>query len=122
MKLAIKSLRPFIGTKDHNISRAFYTDLGFEEVVIGADLSLFTLDQCSFYLQNYYLKDWIENTMIFLEVNDVYETYHHLETIALHKKYDGVKLVPVRKESWGQECFMLDPAGVLIHFGSFVSK
>jgi hypothetical protein len=119
MKLEISSLRPFIGAKDHHISRAFYNDLGFEELVINPDLSLFTLDQFSFYLQNYYQKDWIENTMLFLEVKDVWVTFQQLEASALDQKYDGVKLVPIKHETWGQECFMLDPAGVLIHFGSF---
>lgn len=120
MKLEMKSLRPFIGAKNFNVSRAFYSDLGFEEVVISPDLSLFTADKLSFYLQNYYQKDWIENTMLFLEVKDVAITFQNLQASALDKKYEGVKLIPIRKENWGEECFMLDPAGVLIHFGSFL--
>lgn len=120
MKLEMKSLRPFIGAKNFNVSREFYSDLGFEEVVISPDLSLFTADKLSFYLQNYYQKDWIENTMLFLEVKDADTTFQKLQVSALDKKYEGVKLIPIRKESWGEECFMLDPAGVLIHFGSFL--
>ena len=119
MKLDLNSLRPFIGSKDFNISRAFYTDLGFDEVVISDNMSLFTTDRFSFYLQSYYLKEWIENTMLFLEVKDVEKTFQDLLESALDKKYEGVKLVPIKKEVWGSECFMLDPAGVLIHFGSF---
>jgi len=119
MKLDLNSLRPFIGSKDFNISRAFYTDLGFDEVVISDNMSLFTTDRFSFYLQSYYLKEWIENTMLFLEVRDVEQTFQDLLESALDKKYEGVKLVPIKKEVWGSECFMLDPAGVLIHFGSF---
>lgn len=122
MKLEIKSLRPFIGAKDFNISRAFYSDLGFEEVVISPDLSLFRADKLSFYLQNYYQKDWIENTMLFLEVKDVDATFQKLQASFLYKKYEDVRLVPIRKESWGEECFMLDPSGVLIHFGSFLAS
>jgi hypothetical protein len=122
MKLEINSLRPFIGAKDFNISRAFYSDLGFAETVISHDLSLFSVDQFNFYLQKYYLKDWIENTMLFLEVKDVELTYKQLAALELDKKYEGVKLIPIRKESWGQECFMLDPAGVLLHFGNFITK
>jgi catechol 2,3-dioxygenase-like lactoylglutathione lyase family enzyme len=119
MKLEINSLRPFIGAKDYDVSRAFYRDLGFEEIVISNELSLFTADKFSFYLQNYYQKDWIENTMLFLEVRNVDITFQNLQASALDKKYEGVKLIPIRKEAWGAECFMLDPAGVLIHFGSF---
>jgi len=120
MKLEIKSLRPFIGAKNFNISRAFYSDLGFEEVIISSVLSLYKTDKLSFYLQDYYQKDWIENTMFFLEVKDADTTFQNLQASALDKKYEGVKLIPIRKESWGEECFLLDPSGVLIHFGSFL--
>lgn len=119
MKLEINSIRPFIGAKNYNISRAFYFDLGFEEVIISNDLSLFRTDNFSFYLQDYYQKDWIENTMLFLEVKDVNKQFQNLQESGLEKKYESVKVIPIKKESWGQECFVLDPAGVLLHFGSF---
>lgn len=64
------SIRPFIGAKDYDLSRSFYRDLGFEEVVLSNDMSLFKIDQLGFYLQHAYVKDWIDNSMIFLEVDD----------------------------------------------------
>jgi len=65
------SIRPFIGAKDYELSRNFYRDLGFQENVLSNDMSLFKTDQIRFYLQNAYIKDWIDNSMIFLEVADV---------------------------------------------------
>jgi hypothetical protein len=37
-------------------------------------MSLFTLQGLSFYLQDYYVKEWIDNSMIYLRVSDVEST------------------------------------------------
>jgi hypothetical protein len=122
MKLEIISLRPFIGSKDFNVSRSFYSCLGFQEIVISDVMSLFTLDQFSFYLQNAYVEDWLKNTMLFIEIKNVSEWFEWLKELELDKKYPGVKLKPIRKEHWGEECFILDPAGALLHFGQFYQR
>ncbi|CAG5072549.1 hypothetical protein DYBT9623_04190 [Dyadobacter sp. CECT 9623] len=74
-------MRPFIGAKDFEVSRRFYRDLGFEEVVLEHNFSVFKLDQLAFYLQDYYIKDWIDNSMIFLEVDDVERYYADLQAL-----------------------------------------
>lgn len=120
MKHDAKSVRTFIGAKDYTVSRKFYTDLGFQESVISGTMSYFNIhENLGFYLQDYYVADWINNSMIFLEVNNVEEYYRELQKMDLPTKYDHVKLVPIRYESWGKECFLHDPAGVLWHFGEF---
>uniref|UniRef100_UPI00374D95BA glyoxalase n=1 Tax=Flavobacterium sp. TaxID=239 RepID=UPI00374D95BA len=90
-----KSIRPFIGAKDFEISRKFYRDLGFEETVLEANFSVFKTGEIAFYLQDYYEKSWNENTMIFLEVDDVDRYYNELLALNLTEKY-GVKLTPTR--------------------------
>ncbi|MBE7176960.1 MAG: glyoxalase [Mucilaginibacter polytrichastri] len=119
MKTKAISLRPFIGAKAYDVSRAFYRDLGFEEFVIDAKMSVFKNDTLAFYLQDYYAKEWIENTMLFMEVEDVEACYKELEALNLPQKYAGVRLSPIRHEYWGSECFLHDPAGILWHFGQF---
>ena len=120
MKHKVKSIRPFIGAKDFEISRRFYQDLGFEEVVLVPDMSLFKTEEIGFYLQDAYVKDWIDNTMIFLEVDDVDRYWNELLALNLTDKYDGVKLTPIRTLDWGRECFLHDPTGILWHFGEFI--
>ncbi|MGZ5287016.1 MAG: glyoxalase, partial [Flavisolibacter sp.] len=71
MKHQVKSIRPFIGARDYNNSRQFYLDLGFTEHEISPAMSYFEAGGFGFYLQDYYAKDWIDNTMVFLEVDDV---------------------------------------------------
>lgn len=122
MNHAAISLRPFIGSKDFNISRNFYRDLGFTEVVISHDMSLFQVGQFGFYLQAAYVKNWIDNTMLFLEVDDADRYHSELQQLNLASAYEGVRLSPTRTESWGKECFLHDPSGVLWHFGEFFKK
>ncbi|AZA59952.1 VOC family protein [Chryseobacterium indoltheticum] len=119
MNQKIKSIRPFIGAKDFAVSRAFYRDLGFEEVEIDPKFSVFKKGDFAFYLQDYYSKEWIENTMIFLEIENVDLYWDELVSLNLKEKYNSIRLVPTKTEVWGKECFLLDPAGVLWHFGEF---
>lgn len=119
MKYSAVSIRPFIGAKDFELSRNFYRDLGFEERVLTPDMSLFKKQELGFYLQDAYVKDWIDNSMIFLEVDDVDRCWNDLLALDLASKYKGVRLTAIRKYDWGSECFLHDPSGVLWHFGEF---
>ena len=117
-----KSIRPFLGSKDYQISRAFYQDLGFKENIISLNMSYFEFDGLGFYLQDAYVKDWVDNTMVFMEVEDVELFYKDLFELKLSAKYQDVKLVPIKELEWGSECFLHDPAGNLWHFGEFNRK
>lgn len=114
-----KSIRPFIGAKDYAISRSFYQDIGFQEVVLSANMSYFERDGLGFYLQNAYVKDWIDNTMVFMELENVAQFWDALQELHLTQKYETIKLVPIRTLDWGKECFVHDPSGILWHFGEF---
>ena len=116
------SIRPFIGAHDFELSRSFYRDLGFQEVILTPDMSLFKTSNLGFYLQNAAVKDWIDNTMIFLEVEDVTSFWQNLVALDLTGRYKNVRLHPIRSESWGSECFLHDPSGILWHFGEFNGK
>ena len=113
------SIRPFIGTRDFELSRNFYRDLGFEEVELGKDMSYFKTAGIGFYLQNAYVKDWVDNTMVFMEVEDLDRFWNELLALDLPAKYPTVRLVPIRNLDWGAECFVHDPSGILWHFGKF---
>ncbi len=59
------------------------------------------MENLGFYLQDAYVKDWIDNTMVFMEVDDVYRWWENISSLDLPAKYPGVRLVPVRTEDWG---------------------
>lgn len=101
MNNKVTSIRPFIGAKDYELSRSFYRDLGFEEIIFSNDMSLFKKDQIGFYLQKAYVKDWIDNSMIFVEVEDLESYWQNLLTLDLTTKYQGIKLKPIKNYDLG---------------------
>lgn len=113
------SIRPFIGAENFEASRSFYKDLGFEESILSQNMSYFSKQGLGFYLQDAYVKDWVDNTMLFMEVENVETYWNELVALDLPGKYKGVRLTPVRYEEWGKECFLHDPSGILWHFGAF---
>ncbi len=100
MKHIAKSIRAFIGAINFQESRLFYKDLGFEESVISKDMSYFKVsDKLGFYLQDAYVKDWVDNSMIFLEVDDVNRYWYELQSLGLNKKMPaGMSQVLSRKQ------------------------
>lgn len=119
MEFKAKSIRPFIGSENFELSRRFYRDLGFTENVLFHNMSYFSTGDFGFYLQDGYVKDWIDNTMVFMEVDDVDRFWKELQALNITSKYENAKLVPVKQYEWGKECFVHDPSGVLWHFGEF---
>lgn len=113
------SIRPFIGAQNFNLSRAFYTALGFEETILGPQLSVFYYSGISFYLQDAYVKDWVDNTMVFVEVENVELCWNEFSALDLPSKYPNVRIEPIKILDWGKEFFVHDPSGILWHFGSF---
>ena len=114
------SIRTFIGAKDFAKSRQFYRELGFQEIEIDEKMSYFRVNESlGFYLQDYYVKKWNDNSMVFLEVDDIEACWKDLHGRGLHEKYTYVRLTEIKTFDWGRECFMHDPSGVLWHFGQF---
>ena len=113
------SIRPFIGAKNFHLSRAFYTTLGFDETILSPQLSVFHYHGISFYLQNAYVKDWVDNTMVFVEVENVELFWNKLSALDLLNKYPDARIEPIKTLDWGSEFFVHDPSGILWHFGSF---
>ncbi len=122
MQHQARSIRPFIGAKDFNLSRSFYRDIGFTETVLDESMSVFKFNDLAFYLQNAYVKDWINNTMIFVEVGDADRYFNELSALDLPNKYRGVRITPTKVYDWGKECFLHDPCGILWHFGEFAKR
>ena len=123
MNYTPKAIRTFIGAKDYRESREFYSDLGFKEFDLGGKMCLFKVNEdLGFYLQDYYVKDWVDNSMVFLEVEDIEKCSEDLLSRGLQDRYKDVKFTEIKQFDWGRELFMHDPAGVLWHFCEFNNK
>ena len=122
MEQQVVSIRPFIGSKDFTVSRSFYRTFGFAETVLSSNLSYFGMQGFGFYLQDAYVKDWIDNTMLFLEVENLEKYWLELSALDLIDQYQGVRITAIQNEPWGKEGFLHNPSGILWHIGEFKKK
>lgn len=113
------TLRTFVPAKDYQLSREFYKKLGFEETYYSEGLAVFKIGDFTFYLQNYYQKNWAENFMMLLEVDDVDQFWSYVQSLNLQSEFEGIRFRKPQTEDWGKEFHMIDPAGVLWHFAKF---
>ncbi|MTB53400.1 VOC family protein [Lewinella sp. W8] len=110
-------LRTFLPAKDFALSREFYAELGAKELWSSNDMVLFRLGQSTFYLQDYYVKDWAENLMMFLMVPELDAFWEELRALDLPSRYAGVRWKAPTDYDWGlREIHLIDPAGTLWHF------
>jgi uncharacterized glyoxalase superfamily protein PhnB len=119
MEFVTKSLRTFIGTKNFDVSRSFYKEIGFDELILTEKMSYFKKETLGFYLQDYFVEDWVNNSMLFLEVENLEDVHAQFQQLDLPSRYQNVKLSNIQKNEWGDEFFLHDPSGVLWHIGMF---
>ncbi|MDM4019342.1 hypothetical protein [Roseiconus lacunae] len=112
-------IRPFRGAKDLRESRSFYCEIGFQEMVVSEEMSAFNLQSVWFYLQRYYVRDWVDNSMVFLEVEDLNLQRSQLIHSGIVDRYTGARVSEIQASDWGREFFLHDPSGNLWHIGSF---
>ena len=116
----IRSIRPFIGSKNYQQSIGFYQQLGFEVLNVGEKLSYVRMNEkIGFYLQDAYVKKWVHNTMLFFEVDDVGAWHQKVKELDLVNQYKVVRCSEIVYEDWGKEFFLHDPEGILLHIGNF---
>lgn len=114
--LKVNALRVFVPSKDHDVSTRFYEDLGFEVAWSGHEVNEMVIEGFSFFLQNYYQKEWADNFMVQLKVVDLDAWWAHIVEKDLVARYEGVRAKAPADYPWGlREIHLIDPAGVLWH-------
>lgn len=110
-----EEVRPFVPARDFDLSRAFYRALGFSEDP-DKDIAIFTAGRSTFILQRYYQKDWAENFMMHMMVDDLDAWWRHVETLDLPGKFGVPAPKAPEMQSWGlRVAYVYDPSGVLWH-------
>lgn len=107
--------RPFLPAKNFEISIAFYEALGFFKL-LHEDVAIFEVGTTSFVLQRYYQKDWAENFMMQLLVDDLDAWWNHIVALDLPGKFSVQPPKPPAMQPWGLRiAYVFDPSGVLWH-------
>lgn len=110
--------RPFLPARDFGLSKRFYEALGFEKLLDAADVAIFRMGHGGFLLQSYYQKDWAENFMMQLMVDDLDAWWAHIERLDLPGRFGVSPPKAPAMQPWGLRiAYVVDPSGVLWHVG-----
>ncbi len=115
--LAVTDVRPFVPADDFEVSLAFYTALGWSTLwTDGESLALLSLGGSQMMLQNFYVKDWAENSMLVVEVADARAWHRHVEGVLADRSYGSARVAEPQQQDWGAlVTYVWDPCGVLLH-------
>jgi len=114
-------VKAFVPSKDFDLSKRFYQDLGFDLGWSSDELAYFHHGNSSFLLQNFYVKEHADNFMMHLLVEDVEAWWGHVRDSGLAAKY-GVRADGPEDRPWGIRDFIIvDPTGVLWRIGQNIT-
>lgn len=107
--------RPFLPAKDFALSKRFYEALGFAKE-LDDEVAIFRIGASGFVLQNYFQKDWAENFMMQLMVDDLDAWWTHVSSLDLPTSFGVAAPKPPKVQPWGLRiAYVTDPSGVLWH-------
>ena len=107
--------RPFLPAQDFDRSKRFYEALGFEKV-LDSEVAIFNAGSGGFILQRGYQKDWAENCMMQLMVDDLDAWWEHLRALDLPGQFGVQAPKAPALQPWGlRVAYVYDPCGVLWH-------
>jgi hypothetical protein len=107
--------RPFLPARDFDLSKQFYEALGFDKVLDG-EVAIFNAGSGGFILQRYFQKDWAENFMMQLMVDDLDAWWAHLSSLDLSGRFGVQPPKAPAMQPWGlRVAYVYDPSGVLWH-------
>ncbi len=111
-----ETVRTFLPSKDFDVSKAFYSALGFTLVLEDSDVAIFRVGEGTFLLQRYYQQEWAENFMMQLLVDDLDSWWTHIAALDLPGRF-GVRAPRAPAlQPWGLTiAYVFDPSGVLWH-------
>lgn len=115
-KLEIRDLKVYMPAKDFEQSKRFYTALGFKMSEGWGGTADFELNGNKFRLQNYYVKDWADNFMVVMGVDDVEAWHQRVRRIAESGDFDNVRIKEPENVDDSLVLHVVDPSGVLLVF------
>ena len=106
----VVNIKTFVPSKDYELSKLFYNELGFKPQFVTDDLTLFENGNACFFLQRFYNEELANNFMLQICVSDIHAAFE-LCSNSEHK----TKITSVQDEPWGKVFYLWGPAGELLH-------
>ncbi len=102
------------------MSKAFYAALGCQLEWSDDDLALFNLGGSRFYLQRYHAKEWADNTMLHISVQDAAACHAAIPALLGSGRFLGARVVSPKQKPYGaMVTHAWDPVGVLLHLAQW---
>lgn len=115
-RLSLNGLKVYVPAKDFELSKRFYTALGFTLTPGFGGTADFELDGHRFRLQDYYVKDWANNFMFVLDVDDVEAWHRRAQQMLASGEFKGMSVKPPEPVEDALVLHVGDPTGVLLVF------
>ena len=113
---SVLDMKAFVPARDPELSKAFYTDLGFTINFSNDEISELQIGSCRFLLQKFYVPEHAGNFMMALTVEDSDAWWEHIQKKDFKKRYPGIMCKPPAMQPWGlRVLYLSDPTGVLWH-------
>lgn len=116
MALNITSLKPYVPTKDFELSKRFYAALGFTMSEGWGGTADFAVNGHAFRLQDYYVQDWADNFMFVIGVDDIEAWHKHVTELLNTNDFPGMRVKAPESVDESMVLHVWDPAGVLLIF------
>ena len=111
----------FIPSQDFDLSLQFYAQLGWKVNWREGGLAEIELAGIRNYVQDFYAKDWAENFMIYIVVDDASAWHDHIAKVLETGSFPTAGVKPPEEQPYGAiVTFAYDPCGVLLHFAERV--
>jgi predicted lactoylglutathione lyase len=123
--LTAKDVKVFVPALNFAQSLEFYTSLGWKLNWKEEDDTLAELELAEqrFYLQNYYNKDWANNFMMHILVEDAQAWWQHASKVIAEGNHLHARLNKPKIETYGAlVTHVWDPSGVLLHFAQMLEE
>jgi catechol 2,3-dioxygenase-like lactoylglutathione lyase family enzyme len=113
---SVLDLKAFVPARNLDVSKQFYSDLGFRLNFGNDEIAEFQVGSFRFLLQPFYVQQHAENFMMHLMVEDADVWWDRIQSVRLKKKYNLSMAKPPAMQPWGlRVLYLSDPTGVLWH-------
>lgn len=114
--MSFLSLEPFVPSgADFQKSKSLFQELGFRISWDTGGYAGFERDGCKFILQHFNNKEFAENFMLSVKIDNAENFWKEVIALKLEEKY-GVRITKPMRQPYGIEVNLIDIAGVCWHF------
>jgi hypothetical protein len=116
MALTIRDFKVYVPAKDFETSKRFYSALGFSLTPGWGGSADFELGGHRFRLQDHYVKDWADNFMVVIGVDDVEAWHQRARELQTGGEFKGMSVKAPEPVDDSLVLHVWDPSGVLLVF------